>query len=238
MTRFLALAAAITLLSPSSPAEAAPCAITGLSPKVLSRPGVTIPSDGGIVVAAESGPGGKLAGGEVAEQKGWRFRVRSGRIAPTSIDIIAPGLAVYRLPARADAAVLEDDAHAVVARAQLSKDARPRLPAPKIKQVLYAVSRGGRRTSTMVTAELDGTAPSDAVALVIADASGKPRSWAHAQGGSSLWLYAGGGCSMKPAGTEISNPGDKVILFWVDAAGRTSAPTKALTVADGSTITP
>lgn len=233
MTRLLALAAVLSLASPASLATAAPCPVMGLSPKVLAKPGVTIPSDGGIVVAAESSHGpddARAAGGEVADQKGWRFRVRRALVAPAAIDIIAPGLAVYRLPAKAETTELENDAHTVVAKFTVSKDARPRLSAPNIKQVQYQVSRAGRRTSTSVTAELAGAAPADAVALVIADANGKPRSWGSVQGGTSIYLYSSGGCGTKPNGTEISNAGDKVTLFWVDSAGRTSPPTKPLTV--------
>jgi len=78
---------------------------------------------------------------------------------------------------------------------------------------------------------LDGPPPAGVVALVLADAKGKPRSFGLvADAATEIQVYAHGRCGVVPNGTVESSIGDKVTLFWVDASGRKSPASKAMTI--------
>ncbi len=86
---------------------------------------------------AEDADGDRLASGDVAVQTGWRFRVGGAVYAP-KIETLASGLAVYRLPAKALRAQLENG-KAVLARAPGSSCDSRRL------QVTPVIPGTGRR---------------------------------------------------------------------------------------------
>jgi hypothetical protein len=220
--------ALVTLLA-LAPDAHADCAVSGLAARVLTPPGTVVPGDGGIVVGALNDHSGKLEPGDAAVQPGWRLRVGSDLIKPP-IAPIAPGLAVYRVAvANAFDAKLEDDQHTVIATVKPARRGGDALAVPAIKRIWYVEQHNRRGSGTAVTLELAGDAPAGAVALVLADAKGTPRSWTVA-GGTTLSPFSSPVCAALPNGTIPSKAGDKVTLFWLGADGRVSPITKPLLV--------
>jgi hypothetical protein len=225
MIRFAALAC-VVLFAPAS--ADAKCARTGLVPTVISPAAAALEEDGGVVVAAVSEMSRTDPDpGDAAVQTGWRFRSGKQLLAPR-IDVIAPGLAVYRVKG-VDALELEDAKHAALFTGTVSKTPRPPFAAPKLLTVTYSIS--GRRRNRAVTIDLADPPPAGAVAIVIADAKGKPRSFGRIDGTGHVQVgFRDGSCTTVPNGTVPSEPGDKITVFFVDASGRSSAPSKVTTV--------
>jgi hypothetical protein len=88
-----------------------------------------------------------------------------------------------------------------------------------------------RHGVTRVAVDVDAVPPT-AIALVITDEKGAARSWGPVSRGDGKTLYPlySPGCAVLPNGTRGTEPGDRVALFWVDAAGRVSPPSKVLVV--------
>ena len=196
----------------------------GLVPKVLSAPDLALPENGGIVVGAVAEDRGPLESGDIAIQKDWKFVVPRGTIEP-AIDSLAPGLAVYKTSA--DTVELQNAKGETLAKATRAGK-RDKLAAPKVKTLKYDAPLS-RRSIVRIEVTLDGPAPAGAIALVLADAAGKPKSWGPVAG-AVLYPYLQRDCLTLPNGTEPSKKGDKVTLFWVDEAGRKSAYTKPMTI--------
>jgi hypothetical protein len=223
----LALIAAV--VAATTHAAAADCAMWGLAPRVMN-PDAEVPTDGGLVVAAVPLAGGPLDKGDVAVQPSWRWRGGKGLVRP-SIEMLAPGLAVYRLPAGPlGAIVIEDAKHAVVAKASAVAARRDRLAAPKVASIHHD-SHLGRRSRTQVTVTLDGAPPAGTAVLVLADAKGVPRSWGGVGAASTVTVYLSGDCLALPNGTLPSQPGEQVSVFFVDNLGRKSEASKPITIA-------
>jgi hypothetical protein len=220
---------AALLASLATPAAArAECAVAGLVPAVLSRTTTELPDDGGIVVGAFS-QGGNLPSGEVAVQPSWRLAVGKTQITP-KVDVIAPGLAVYRGLGRAGDVALVDGKGKELAKVRATSGKRPALAAPAVKTLSFEQTQH-RRSSTKIAAAFDEIPPS-AVALVIADEKGKPRSWGATSraGKGTVYPLDIASCAALPNGTEMTKAGDKVTLFWVDDAGRVSPATRPIVV--------
>ncbi len=94
----------------------------------------------------------------------------------------------------------------------------------------------GETTSKHVTRYVNATTstpPKDATVLVLADAKGTALAWGQVTpGGTLVTVYSTqGGCvSEFPDGTVVAQPGDKVVAFWIDGAGRRSPSSAAVTV--------
>lgn len=202
----------------------ADCALIGLVPKVLSAPDVVLADDGGIVVGAIAEDRAPLDRGDVAVQKAWRYVLPRGAFEP-GIEALAPGLAVYKT----GAVVLDlrNGKGETLARATRGGK-RDKLAAPAIKSIRYDAPIS-RRQVVKVEVTLDGQVPAGAIALVLADAKGQPRSWTKAEG-TVLTPYYQRDCLTLPNGTVPSKKGERVTLFWVDASGRKSAFTKPMTI--------
>ena len=220
MLRFAAVAA-LVVFAPSF--AAADCALMGLAPKVLTVDGTAIPQTGGILVAAVPLDGGALDPGDAAIPKDWRFR--GVKTKPTTVSL-APGLAVYRLPAT-DAVELED-AKGVVAKVKGTTDKRERPAPPKVVSVKYQ-TRMGRRSMTTVDVVLDGAPPAGVVAMILADAKGTPRSWGLVTG-TTVAAFMSRDCLSLPNGTVGSKKGDRVVVYFVDDTGQKSDASKPLTI--------
>lgn len=224
MVRLTALIALASLAAASTPV-AARCARMNQQPVVFTAETV-VTADGGIVVGTREVQWDQKDKGE-AVQKSWRLRA-GGRVLTPSIDVIAPGLAVYRLPAKLAAAVLVDGKK-VVAKVKLA-DKLATIDAPKVVSIVHT-QRMGRRSSVDVVVNLDGTAPPGVVALVLVDATGKARSWGEAMYHEErIPVFNQSSCGVLPNGTVASVPGDEVTLFWVDMAGRVSPPSKPVVI--------
>jgi hypothetical protein len=202
----------------------ADCALMGLAPKVLSAPDVVLAPDGGIVVGAVSEDRGSLDSGDIAVQAEWKIIVKAGTITP-KIDVLAPGLAVYR--ASVDAFELKNGDETLI-KATRSAAKRDALAAPKVKSIKFDAPLS-RRSVRRVEVMLDGAPPAGAIALVLADAKGKAKSWGPVAG-SVFYPFNHRDCMVLPNGTVPSKKGERVTLFWVDDSGRKSAYTKPVTI--------
>lgn len=227
--RWLLVTAIVAATSTTAASE--PCPVFGLEPVVRTPQGGTIASDGGFVVGTRSRPGNDVGKGEIAVQADWKIRAGSVRSTP-KIDVLAPGLAIYRLPAKATDVVLEDGKGKVVGKATVVPGAPTTLAAPRIKTILSGRT-GGRHPTTFVTAELDGAPPNEALALVLTDAAGVARSWGFVPpGGKEIPIFDNHqGCGTFPNGTVQSRPGDVVVAYWVDTRGHRSPTTPKIIVA-------
>lgn len=220
----------VSLISPPADAK---CARWGLGPDVLTEIGATIAADGGIVVAATPEEDGELESGDVAKQDGWRLRIAS-RVASPTIVSLAPGLALYKLPPDAKDASMIDDGRKQVAKVSVGPKTAT-LAAPKIKKILHD-SRQGKRPYAKVNLELSTPVPAGAIAIVLADAKGTPRSWGQVEAGKVRVLgYDRRRCQALPNGTIESQPGDKIVAYWIDASGRKSAASAATAITIGDT---
>ncbi|CAN5752675.1 hypothetical protein BH11MYX2_BH11MYX2_19100 [soil metagenome] len=150
---------------------------------------------------------------------------------------VAPGLVVYRLPAGAKSGVI-DGGKAGKATVKALDAKKPALAAQKIKSITFVESRSGRGTNRNTTVMLDGTAPADAVALVVMDAKGRPLSWGPAkpEEGAPLLVYEQSRCGAVPDGTLVPSEGS-VKLFWVDKYGRQSEYSASVTIKTKTTGT-
>ena len=222
-----ALAILVCALATPHAADAK-CAMWGLAPDVLTPSNTAITADGGIVVGALDHEDGSVDPGDTASQAGWRLRIGS-RVANPTLVPIAPGLVLYKLPADAKEALLIDDKRATVGKVTVGAKT-PALAAPKIKKIKYGAN-SGRRPSARITVEFVGTAPDGAIALVLADAKGKPRSWGRVSGGATTALaFDRGRCRVLANGTIESKPGERVTAFWVDSSGRKSPASGAMAI--------
>jgi hypothetical protein len=224
----LALAVVVAALAlPARPATA-DCAFSGLSAKVVTPANTIVPGDGGIVVAAVADLHGTLSQGDEAVHPGWRLRIGSDVLAPP-IEVIAPGLAIYRVAvANAFKVELETDKHEVVGTVRPARGSGDPLAVPQLKRAWFE-SNDGRHGHERVGVELVGAVPATAVALVVADTKGTPKSWTLLDGGP-LYPYRSASCVALPNGTIGTHAGDTITLFWVDAGGRRSAASKPIKV--------
>ncbi len=212
------------LLVASTPAHAEFCGAMGLAAQVVSGADLVLPGDGGILVAALPGGFGR-DGNDEADQPTWRFQTGGASSQPRRTTL-APGLVVYR--ARQDGTVvLLDREDKPRASAFVTRRPRPRLAAPVVRWSVRSPDR------VDVTLELASPPPDDAIAIVLVGKDGKPRSWDFIEGDSTTQrAYKQRGCEMAPAGTLPSRAGDEVTFLFVDAYGRTSPPSKPITIAD------
>ena len=234
MLRFTALVALSSLVTTSAPV-AAKCAMDKLRPKILTA-SVAVPvGGGGIVVGTESVSddivGDDVVGDGEAVQPTWGFLTGRDLSKPV-ITVIAPGLVVYRVqPTTRTTGELSDGSH-VIATLTVTKDKVAKLPAPKvvsIKQASARVGSTGRSTTTSV--QLAGTAPADAVAIVLFDAKRSARSWREVTAGEAVVeVFHHGRCEVLPNGTIESKIGDKVTVAWVDKYGRLSTSSRVVAI--------
>jgi hypothetical protein len=144
---------------------------------------------------------------------------------------------VYRLPAAAGDATLLDGTN-VIAKVTTIRTQPAQLTAPKVKGVRHEKTIG-RRASAYTMVALDGAVPEGVVAMVLADAKGKARSFGLvSKDAKEVTVYAHPRCGVVPNNTVESKVGDKVTLFWVDANGRRSPASRAVTVTGKKPVDP
>jgi hypothetical protein len=151
---------------------------------------------------------------------------------PGSFDkvVLAPGLVAYRLPAGATSGEV-DGGKGGVANVTAIDAKSAALAAPKLKGLVIETTIGLRRSNTVATATIEGTAPDGVVAIVVTDAKGTALSWGHARAGSATHVVlARGGCGALPNGTVAPAGGQAVKVFWVDVNGRASPASNAVKV--------
>src|SRR5438552_3741287 len=103
MVRLSLLALAVLV----TPASAGPCAVPMQYPTPMLAPGAIAP-DGGVLVMLSAGFGGSMHGNGGLVQPSWSYKVGTKLVAPPAIHELAPGLAVYDLPAAGDSLALTD----------------------------------------------------------------------------------------------------------------------------------
>lgn len=239
MSRVAALATVVTLAM-SLPVGAVPCPLPTLSATALTKPDAVIEDGGGVIVALQSNFGQNVTGEEIPNtdpaitspnlvvRSTWRFRDGAKLVAP-SIDKIAPGLAVYRLPtSSASAYVLETGAHKsmVAVRRSPDRDAS-KLGPPIVSGGNLTTTEGGRRFSsaTFVSIHLPSLPPRGASLMIAYGADNVARSFGRVVGNSkdvTVWI-SGGGCTFPIPGEIATAVGDTITVAWLDESGRLSA---------------
>lgn len=192
----------------------------GLESKAI-REDVTVSQEGGFVV------------GEVPamindkkpspDRSAWKVRAK-GKAAAATPAVIAPGLVVYRPPQATAPYEVLDGAGKRVGKAKVMAKEADLLPAPSIKSIVSGASRS-RHPSVFVNVELSAAAPKEAIALVVGPAKGPAHSWGRAfpeNAVVNVYSTQGGCIDVFPDGTVISQPGNRLVAFWVDAYGRRS----------------
>jgi hypothetical protein len=215
------LLAAFLVLSLGTPAHAT-CAMVPLTTKVSSA--TEAPEGGGLVVATtHDGPKPK-GGGWNPVNPAWRFRA-GGKLHVPVIESLAPGLAIYRLPAGVTSAELVDG-KTVLGRITIKGPKLAPLAAPKVKTLHQTMQSSRKGMSIEMFAELGEDMPAGAIGLVVADAKGTPRSYGSSREGRTMLVYSHYPCSQDPTGAVQSSDGEELQLYWVDRAGQKSPATK------------
>ncbi|MEZ4403952.1 MAG: hypothetical protein R3B06_28265 [Kofleriaceae bacterium] len=239
----VAVALGAILVGSTSPASAK-CARVLLVPQVLTHPADAIPAGGGVLVGySDSTDGGaeRYADGDPAAHTDWSMVVGKRRIRPR-LEVLAPGLAVYRPTATRTARpqplrLREADGREVGAFTTTRATRAFAVEAPQLGSVTAVITPSGRRyggTTTTVTATV-ANVPADAVAI-IAYRAGKgtplPVSWSRvAAGATSVALYESPGrCASDPVGRVAPAAGDTIVVAWVDAFGRRSPMSQPIVV--------
>ncbi len=216
-----AVALLLVLASASAHAERV-CERGPLRPQVIGGAKRVIAGSGGVIVAS----GDKLPD--------WRFRVVN-KVARPRVVLLAPGLAIYHPPPLAGTdAVLEDLEHSVINSAQRALTIAPSLEPPKV-DVITSTDLEGRTT---VIAELDPV-PREAILVIVSVVErGRtvPIAWARTGGASGrkllLW-HTPYGCEQTVDALRPPRVGERVVLSFVDEAGRVSEPSEPVAVAKG-----
>ncbi|MFN0253571.1 MAG: hypothetical protein ACKV2T_42280 [Kofleriaceae bacterium] len=222
MRTWMAILWAVLAVSSSTQiARAEFCGAMGQTAKVVATD-LVIPGDGGILVA--SVPGNGPMDGDAADQPTWTFRTGGVSSAPRRTTL-APGLVVYH--ARQDGNVtLVDKDDQQQASAFVTRRPRARLPAPVVSWIV----RDPERSDVMLA--LVGEPPIEAVAIVVVGKNGKARSWDFIDHDSvHQRVFGPRGCETQAAGTEPSQAGEHVTVFFVDLYGRPSPHSKEITIA-------
>jgi hypothetical protein len=230
MLRF-ALIASLVAVGPLT--ADADCASYGLAPKVLTPDGTTIPSTGGIVVAAVPLPQGRLEKGDPAVQPTWRYK---GQVDKPTIVSLAPGLALMSVGRPTE---LVDGKGVSLIKVNGTKGSSTLDAAPKVTAIRHVVNgMPSYHGSVHVVVDLAVPPPPDTVAVIVGDAKG-PRSWGLIKDpkSTSVEPYVQQYCEVLPNGTVASNPGDAVWVKFVDSAGRVSPASASIKIAAQSKST-
>lgn len=192
-----------------------------------------------VIVGASSriaGSGGAIVASGIEPLPDWRFRDLN-RIVRAHVVRIAPGLAIYHPPPLAGIdVVLEDREHQAQLRTERALTVEEP-PAPPLVRSIEATDVSGRRT---VAAELGQQVPEHALIVIISRVERDrlvPLSWALVSGGSLdpmvLW-HTPYGCDATVETWVEPKAGERVVLSWVDDAGRVSEPSKPIVISGAS----
>ena len=192
-----------------------------MSPRPVIRAQGRVSGSGGIIVVGDKLPD-------------WRFRALN-EVVRADVEVLAPGLAIYHPPPLpGDDVVLEDDQHRLIARATRAFAIEPPPAPPVVSKVVSQTSYG---SYTFVTATFAGSVPKTARAVIISRVEGErlvPLSWALLFGETTdliVW-HSPRGCNQTISGWIQPRRKDRVVLTWVDDAGRVSEPSKPLVISE------
>jgi len=226
----LLVAVAAVLVAP--PVDAGPCAVPTIGAVSATKPNAVVQDGGGVIVTLGrvDGPSDEVVRAPVSDvsRDDWRF-VDGGKLVKPTIDKIAPGLAVYRLPdSKSTSYVLETAKHTKIVSVKRALDRGTTvLPAPVVVgggQVDFPpMQRGGG--GSVVTVHLVAPAPKGAFVLIAYGPDGVARSSGTPEPGSkdvSIW-HTRDRCETEAPGTLPSSIGEKITVAWLDESGRLSA---------------
>ncbi len=189
-------------------------------PNLLTPAATTVADNGGVVVA-------HLAFANKPKTAATTWRFRGAKVAPKVISI-APGLDVYQPATTGKLELTDGDGKALVAVTAGGK--RAELVAPTVTAIKFHENRG-RHSSATAIAELSGDPPDGAVALVVFDKAGKPRSFGTViRNAKQVTVYSQSDCGGPFKGTIVSRTGDEVRVAWLDAGGVLSKQSAVLRV--------
>lgn len=231
------LAVALAAVFAVAPQAAdAKCMRLELQPKLLTAH-ATVPLGGGLVVAEDAvAPADDVP---VLAPATWKLTA-GGKPVALRPEVLAPGLTLYPLPAKASSVDVREGTK-VVGSMKLSRRHPAALAAPAVKALVYTAN-AGRRASESLEVQLAAPLPAGTVAVVIADKSGKGRSFDLVDQDDlkddalSVYGLRRGRCSTLPKGTVHSVPGDEVIVYVVDDLGRRSPATAPIKVTGSTSV--
>ncbi len=175
-----------------------------------------------------AGSGGMIVIGDTLPD--WRFR-SINKVVRAHVVTLAPGLAIYHPPPLpGDIAELENAEHRLMARAQRVFAIEKPLDPPQITKVIaQATNLGGN-----VVASVENTPASARIAIIsrVDGARTVPLSWSMVNAGQVdivLW-QSPGSCRSYITSWIPPKAGERVVVTWVDDAGRVSEPSKPLTI--------
>lgn len=218
MIRVIVVAGVIAALAPAAEARRV-CFRGPMRPQVLN-PSVEIAGSGGLIV----GTGAKFPD--------WRFRDLN-RIVRAHVVKVAPGLAIYHPPPLAGiSVVLENESHGILARTERALTVDPVAKAPRVR-ALFAMAPAANRPP--VLAELESPIPAHTLLVIASRRVGDalvPLTWSRVSAGQStltVWRSPGG-CEETIPDSVQPLVGDKIVLQWVDDAGRISEPSAPIRI--------
>jgi hypothetical protein len=196
-----------------------------LPPTAIGGPRNVIAGSGGVIVGAETMPD-------------WRFR-DVNRVVRPQVVVVAPGLAIYHPPPTAGVdVVLENTNHDAVAtrKRELSIEEPP--PAPVVESIVVT---GGLKTRKTVVGRFKQI-PKNAVVAIVSrierDDRVVPIVWAQVGGQPNnieLWrAYQQYSCDQTITKWVEPAVDDRVVITWVDDAGRLSEPSKPIVISGAS----
>jgi hypothetical protein len=237
VARTLSIVTVLAVALAAAPAQAK-CARVLLVPQVLTHPGDPIPKNGGILVGWDEttdGSAERYEGHDPAVNPDWIVMTGPRRQRP-KIEVLAPGLAVYRARpvagGRGRSLVLREGGAKLGTWTATTKTAAKLATAPRARAITTTTtqSTGGRgpREITVTSLALDAPAPTSAAAVIayrVVAGQATPIAWARVAPGrpDPIELYSSPGrCSSEPDGLIAPQPGEQVALAWVDSVGNLS----------------
>ncbi|HEY4177936.1 MAG TPA: hypothetical protein VGM90_13910 [Kofleriaceae bacterium] len=221
-------------LASLSPLADAKCMQPMQHPKVLNA-GVTAPPDGGLLVMTSTEYGSNAVDEGEALQPTWVFKSGKKESKPETV-VLAPGLVVYKLPAKVTSADLVGDKKSR-GKITTSTKAIDLLPAPDVTSLETTSSDNMIRPETSSLVVLATAAPVGARALIVTDEGAAKTvltfgliSPAGKAPVTDVVVYQQGHCSALPDGTGAPYADESVTVRYVDNFGRLSPPSKPIKV--------
>lgn len=216
---------ALAVIALSTPAHAERMCISGpMRAQAINSPENEVAGTGGVIVAS----------GEAMPD--WRFKDMNRRVRPEVV-IVAPGLAIYHpppLPGR-DVVLLSDDT-AMAVRTRAFKIDPPSGP-PVVESIKMSALGSERR---QVVATLVEGAPTRAVVVIVSRVERDklvPLAWTQVMrnGPRTIQLWHTPFTCEQTIPTAIEpRVGERVVLTWIDGAGRISEPSKPIVISGAS----
>jgi hypothetical protein len=223
MLRLLLCVGAVALLASDAQSK---CLRLPMKPVVLTKADAKISPGGGVLVAIGYG---KQDEPEVrsVEQRGWRFK-HGGQATEPVIKVLAPGLAVYEVPA--DQATLVDAKRELIKVSRMTNAAMG-VPKPTLHSATATQGSDDPRwtPSTRLVLKLSSPVPANVMGMIVY-VGGKPVTWTVVgRDSKSIDFASGGHCANDIPGSSVPTSGD-ITVAWLDAHGRVSVQSSPYTI--------